>query len=189
MDLIIKRFYKMMYISMFAVLLDIFMGVILLVFPDMASKMAIVLVGSLIVIHGLFYLIRYIYDGLGSRVFSVDLITGVAAVILGLFTIFNPFNAITVIGILFGIWLLVRGLEKLYYSIIFISHHDDLAPIFIMISLLIILMGILVMINPFESFMLVTRLAGIFLICDGLFELMTCRLFQRKSKDIIKLFE
>lgn len=189
MDLVIKRFYKLMYVSMASVLLDILIGVLLLVFTDMSSKICIVLLGSLILIHGLFYLIRYFYDGLGNRVFSVDLISGVAAVILGLFTIFNPYNAMTVIGYLFGIWLLVRGLEKGYYAVIFIKRRDDIAPIFAMISLLVIVMAVLVVLNPFDAFMLVTRLCGLFLICDALFEVMACRLFQRKSKDILKMFE
>ena len=50
-------------------------------------------------------------------------------------------------------------------------------------------MGIVVMINPFSSFMLISRLIGIFIVCYALFEIMVSRLFLSRGKEVLKLFD
>ncbi|MBR4693909.1 MAG: DUF308 domain-containing protein [Bacilli bacterium] len=189
MEVTVKRFSKMLLVSMAMVIFDLMIGVVFFVFPDLPSKISIVLLGSLILIHGLFYLIRYFYDGLGSRFYAVNLITGVAAVILGLFTIFCPFEPINAVGPLFGIWMLITGCEKGYYGVKLFKAKDDVASLVTFISLLLIVMGILSMFNPFNTFMLNTRLIGIFLVCYALFEIMVSRLFLGRGKEALKLFD
>ena len=56
-------------------------------------------------------------------------------------------------------------------------------------SVLFFVMGIVVLINPFKSFMLVTRLIGIFMVCTGVFEVMTCTLFKRRTNSILDMFK
>ena len=58
-----------------------------------------------------------------------------------------------------------------------------------MITLLFVVMGVLSIINPFKSFMIVTRLISIFLVVGSVFELMSASLFKRRSKNILKIFE
>ena len=57
------------------------------------------------------------------------------------------------------------------------------------ISILMIIMGIVVLINPFSSFMLITKLIGIFTVCYGLFEAMYISLFKKRAKNLLKIFE
>lgn len=188
MDKIVKRFENLMFSSLIMALLDVVVGVIFLVFTDFTAKVNIVILGSLILVHGLFYLIRYIYDGLGNKFFAVDLIMGVAAIILGLFTIFNPFDALKVMGILFCVWLVVNGIEKLFYGYKFLKNQEDIYPLTCFIAILMIVMGVLSAINPFKTFVLITRLVGIFVVCSGLFDAMICLLFRKRAKNILKMF-
>ena len=118
---ITNRFEKMMLISMGVSLIDVIVGVLFIVCTSFSTKVNMVILGATILVHGLFYVIRYLYDGLGKKVFSVDLISGVASIILGVFTIFNTFDPLSVLGILFCIWLFISGGEKLYYGILFYS--------------------------------------------------------------------
>ena len=57
------------------------------------------------------------------------------------------------------------------------------------IAILSFVMGLLVLFNPFEMFMLITRLIGLFMICSGLFEIMTCMLFRKRAKYILDMFK
>ncbi len=189
MDVVEKRFSILLLISMAMVLIDALVGVSLFVFINLSSKITSVILGSLILIHGLFYLIRYVYDGLGNRFFAVNLVCGVAAVILGIFFYVNPFDRLSSMGYLFGIWMFITGIEKLFYGIKFIKGHDDTAPLITFISILLIVMGIISMINPFSSFMLISRLIGIFVVCYALFEIMVSRLFLSRGKEVLKLFD
>lgn len=188
MDRIIKRFKNLMLFSLLTALLDVLVGAIFLVFTDFTAKLNIVILGSLILIHGLYFLIRYIYDGLGNKFFAIDLIIGVASIILGVFTIFNPFSALKVMGILFCIWVVLSGIEKLYYGYRFMKNQEEIYPLTCFIGVLLVVMGVLAAINPFKTFVLITKLVGIFLICSGLFDAMTCLLFRKRAKSIIKMF-
>ena len=50
-------------------------------------------------------------------------------------------------------------------------------------------MGVVVIINPFSSFMLATKLTGYFLIATSLLDVMYCLLFKKRAKQLLKIFE
>lgn len=189
MNKIIKRFEKLMISSVLIAVLDIIVGIVFIQFTDLSTKMNVLILGSLVLIHGIFYIIKYIYDGLGNRMFAIDLIAGVASVILGLFIIFNPFDALKVLGIFACIWLCINGLEKIYFGYKFMKVNEDIYPLTSFIGILMIVMGILLAFNPFKLFMLITRLVGLFLICSGLFDTMACMLFRKRAKYILDIFK
>lgn len=189
MEKIIKRFEVMMIVSFIMCFLDVIAGVVFIKCTDLITRLNVIILGSLIVLHGLFYLIRYIYDGLGNKFFAIDLIISVASLILGVFTIFNPFEALNVLGPLFGIWMIIYGIEKIYYGYRFMKGMEGSYPLTLFIGIIMVIMGILSMINPFSSFMLITRLVGIFLICSGLLEAMICNLFRQRSRHILTIFK
>lgn len=189
MSKISNRFKKMMLLSLGVALLDVIVGVLFIVCTSFTTKINVVILGSTILIHGLFYVIRYLYDGFGKKVFAVDLIAGVAAVILGIFTVFNTFDPLKTLGILFSIWLFISGSEKLYFGIKFMKRQEDIYPLITMISILYFIMGVLAIFNPFELFMIISRLVGLFIICSGLFEMLTCMLFRKRAKYILDMFK
>lgn len=189
MDKITKRFNKMMIISLIMPLTDIIIGILFIKFPALAVEVNVKILAGLIVIHGLYFLIRYLYDGLGNKCFAVDLIMSVATIILGVFTFYNPFKATKALGPLFCVWLCLNGLEKVYYSYSFMRKQESFFPLTLFIGIIMIIMGIIACINPFKSFMIITKLVGLFLICSALLEAMICNLFRQKAKKILEIFK
>jgi len=187
MNKVISRFKKLMFSSFFVSLLDVIVGILFIIFSEASTKICVVVLGSLILIHGIFYIIRYIYDGLGTKFFAVDLIAGVANIILGLFTIFSPLSPLKYMGVYFCIWAIITGAENLYYAYKFMKANEDIFPLVSIIALLMVVMGLLDLFNPFKRFMLVTRLSGLFLICSCLFEIMVASLFRKRAKYILNI--
>ena len=188
MNKVVKRFENMMLGSLVMSLIDVAVGLLFILYTDFTTKMNMIIVGSFIILHGLFYLVRYFYDGLGNKFFSFELIFGVAAVILGVFTVFNPMDALKTIGVLFGIWLCISAIDKLYYGIKFITAHEEIFPLVTFLAILLLIMGVLTIFNPFKAFTLITRLIGLFMIASGLFDAVTWMLFRRRAKQLMKLF-
>lgn len=188
MSKIENRFKSMMLITMGINVLTIIVGILFFTYASFSVKINTVIMGALILVNGLFLIIKYLYDGLGVKIFNVDLIFGVISSILGIFSIFNPFKLLNVIGIFFGIWLFIVGTEKIYYAYKFMKKQEEIYPIVSFIALLLIVMGILVIFNPFETFMLITRLIGLFMICSSLFEILVCRLFIKRAINILDIF-
>ncbi len=182
------RLKGLMMISVIMAVVDVSVGCLLTFYLKFSTKLAAVIIGTVILLHGMYHLIRYIYDGLGKKVFAVNLITAVINVILGIFTIVYPFSSINHLGIMFGIYLLGNAYEKGFYGWKLMKKQDASYPIVCFLAFLLVFMGVLVMFNPFKGFMLSTKLSGLFMVCSGVFEAMICKLFFDKSDVLLKMF-
>ena len=169
--------------------LDLIAGGLFLFYADIASTVAVVVLGCLILVHGIFALIDYFYVGMLFNFLKYKYIPGIILILLGLFVIINPVSAINLVGVGAGLWLLVVGAESLVYAIRLWSYKEDIASLILFISICAILMGVLVIINPFEEFMLITKLVGIFIIANGVLDIVKILLFKKRSKNIIKVFQ
>ncbi len=189
MNKVTERFNKMMFATMGICALDILVGIVFFMYDTFSNRVCCVILGGLLVVHGLFYLIRYIYDGLGKSVFTMDLIFGVATVIFGLFTIFAPVELTVSYLLLYGIGLCIRGLELLSYGIVFMKKREEIFPLISLTSLLVIIMGVFAIINPFSQFVLTLRLVSYFSIATGLFGIMYANLFRKRTRAILDMFK
>ena len=189
MNRVIERFKKMMFASMGIYILYIIVGLLFFFFDSFSDRIACVILGALMLVHGLFYMVRYIYDGFGKKIFSVDVIFGIASIILGIFTIFIPIEFISSFLLLFGIGICIVGLEILSFGIYFMKKREETFPLFTSMGILIIIMGILAIVNPFKQFVLSFRLVSYFAIATGLFGCSSSNLFKRRTKSILDMYK
>lgn len=189
MNKVTERFNKVMLASMGVYVLDIIVGIVFFLFNTFSNRVCCVILGALLLVHGLFYLIRYVYDGLGRKVFAMDLVFGVASVVFGLFTIFAPIELISYYLLLYGIGLCIRGLEIMSYGVVFMKKHEEIFPIVSITALLIIIMGVLAILNPFSQFILTLRLVSYFSIVTGLFGCVYSSLLKKRSRAILDMYK
>lgn len=188
MNKVETRFKSLMLISFVMVIINVMVGALLTLYLDFSSKIVAVIIGTVILLQGMFYFIRYLYDGLGKKVFAIDLIMAVVDIVLGVFTVFFPFESVGHVGIVFGLHLIGNSVEKLYYAYKLRNKQDPSYPLLVVIGLLLILMGVFAMFNPFKAFILSSKLSGLFMLCAGVFEGMICKLFFDKTDTMLKLF-
>jgi len=189
MNKVVERFNKLMNISIIMIILDIVVGAILLFYTEMASNIAMVIMGTLMVVHGLFCFINYFYDGLASRFFKIELYMGIIFLLLGILVILHPTTAIDFLGVGVGIWLFVSGCENLFYTSRFWKSNEEIAPLILFISVVAIIMGISTIFNPFSKFMLITKLVGLFTIANGALNIVKTILYKKRAKEILKIFK
>ncbi len=189
MNKVSKRFQNLMLVSLVMVVIDIAIGVLLMNYYDFSERVFSVIIGSTIVLHGLFYAIRYLYDGLGKNVFAVDIVVAVVCVIIGALQIFGPFTSYKNIALFYGIYLVAVAFEKGFFGHLFFKEKDEIFPLVCFVSILVLVMAVFVIVNPFERFMLSTKLVGMFMICSGLFDGLISVLFRNRASEILKLFK
>ena len=189
MGKVVSRFNSLLNISLLNVLLNIIVGIVLVFYTEIASNVAMVIIGSLMIVHGLFCFINYFYDGIKTNFFKVDLIVGIVSLILGLIVIFNPIPTINLLGVGVGIWLLLNGCENLFYAFKLKKEHEEITSLVFFISIISLVMGVSVMINPFSKFMLISKLIGLFVMADGLFNAVKIILFKKRANNLLKIFE
>ena len=189
MNKVTERFKNMMFASMGVYALDILVGLLFLICDTFTDRVSCVILGALILVHGLFFMIRYIYDGFGRKVFSLDVVFSVAAIILGLFTIFVPTEFVSNYLLLFGIGLCIIGLEIFSYGIVFMKKREEIFPLVTSTGILIVVMGIIAIINPFKDFVLTFRLVTYFAVATGLFGCSCSSLFNRRTRAILDMYK
>lgn len=188
MDRVLKKFNQMLTISTIMVIFDIIVGCFLFFEASFVDKVNVVLLGCLLLIHGLFNLIRYFYNRLESKFFLTNLVPSIVGIVAGLFSIFNPVGTIKIVGILFSIWMIIYGLERFYYAFRLMKGKDEIFPLILFIAILFVVMGFLILFNPFAAFMLVTKLIGLFILLSSILDIMTYSLYKKRNKEILKLF-
>ena len=189
MDRAAKNFNNLLNISFLMIALDVIVGGLFVFYTGIATEIAMVIIGCLILVHGIFALIDYFYVGMLFNFLKYKYIPAIALILLGIIIIINPIATISLFGIGAGIWMFVIGLENLAYAIRLWNNKEDIFSLVLFIDVCSLLMGILTIINPFSRFMLITKLAGIFVVANGLLDIVKILLFKKRAKNIIKAFK
>ena len=123
-----------------------------------------VIFAIIILLSGLGYLISYFTISKESRLFSIDLLLGLVTIISGIMLLVYKKDVINVFPIILGIWIIISNLFKLQLSINLSLFLDNTYLGLVLITILMIIFGLLLIINPFASFMTITVTAGILLL-------------------------
>ena len=190
MEVIEKRFKMFQLLSVVVALFGLIVGIVLIGLPKYVSPQVIsrVLAG-VIIIGGLASLVKYFYDGFANSVYKFEIVSGLAMLITGVFMFFTKKdNYYDTLGIYFGIYCILSGLMKGYYSYKFLKENENIFALYLMLTVLFVVMGVLSIFNPFK-FMEITDMTSIFLAVGSVFDMMAASLFRKRARNILKIFE
>lgn len=123
-----------------------------------------VIFAIIILLSGLGYLISYFTISKESRLFSIDLLLGLVTIISGIMLLVYKKDVINIFPVILGIWIIISNLFKLQLSINLSLFLDNTYLGLVLITILMIIFGLLLIINPFASFMTITVTAGVLLL-------------------------
>lgn len=123
-----------------------------------------VIFAIIILLSGLGYLISYFTISKESRLFSIDLLLGLVTIISGIMLLVYKKDVINIFPVILGIWIIISNLFKLQLSINLSLFLDNTYLGLVLITILMIIFGLLLIINPFASFMTITVTAGTLLL-------------------------
>ena len=182
-----KKYNTIMNSSILFNILTIGVGVLLLLIGEekLSFESILLILGATITLS----VIKYISTVGKNNIFKVCVITGAASTVLGLFTMFNDLDALKYMGIFAGSWFIIRSISNGYLSCVLIKNKDDAFPIISLTTLIILVAGVLVMINPFKVFVTNIRLVSLFVISVGAFEFIIQLLLTNKKERLLKYFK
>lgn len=183
----IENMYKRMIIySLLTALLTIIMGIVLLLLPNATNKVVGIIVGIIFLIEGINSVYKYFHRE-GAKLYNLNLIFGVLYALLGVVIIIYPFTVVEFVTVCLGIYMIINGASKVNYALWLKRGNEESWLITLATGILIAIVGILVIFNPFASLTL-TKLAGAFLIITGILDFMDTILFRNRSKEIMEIF-
>ena len=182
---------KAAYITYSIVLIAL--GAALMLMPEISTKIICYIMGAIVLVCGITKIIAYFTNDAYGLAFQFDLALGIITVIVAIILLVHPKGIISFIDLLIGLFILIDGAFKLQIAIEAKSFGLKRWWAILLISVLTVLAGILLMLNPFDGAIALIRLIGIAFLIDGIENLIvalyTVKLVKRFSPILTEIEE
>lgn len=176
-----KRIYATSIVSSIIMLV---LGILLLVKPDFVINIVSTVIGIVILIPGIVSLADYF-----KTKYNANLVIGVIACILGIVFIFNSKFVSSILPFVLGIYFIVNGISKLQYSLELRKNKVVNYMPSVITSILMLVCGVLLMLNPFGGALAITQVLGISMIIYTILDIYNMITIKKEVKGIIKEFK
>lgn len=148
-------------------------GLSLLIKPEMSTNIICFAVGALCLIYSIATLIKYFIGDKKRYYVEPNFILPVLMLVFGLVIIFKPGIIISILPVVVGIVMVVSGVIKLQDSFNLKKYAFPRWWVVLMFAFVSIVLGIVILINPFGTGLLFTRIVGLFFTIDGLLNIVS----------------
>ena len=153
-------------------ILTIIFGLVALLFPTITIKGLAIYFAITILLGGIILIISSFRIRFGNTNWPMILLEGLAGTLIGIFILARPESAAAILVALIGIWSLFIGLVFIWvYSR---KSLPEIANTFhLTAGILAIIVGLLILVNPFGSTRFIVVLIGIYAIIYGVFSIVS----------------
>lgn len=166
--------------------LIIILGIFFVSNPTVGLESALLLIGLLLLISGICAIIKYIMNP--RSFFKFELLYGLLSIIFGLFAIFKPFGVATLIVVLVGIWLIISSVIKLVMALELRKIKENTWVFDLTVSALTIVLGILILVNPFSSYIILSTYVGVMMMIYAAMDIVEQFFIRKRANTIMKFF-
>lgn len=153
--------------SVWIALLYMVMGGLLLAFPAATSTVFVWALAGGAACYGVSHLLRYLQTRKKGDASPADLFLTVLPVAFAVFALVWPQTLLSFLPLVLGSLLLLDGVGKLPLAIMALRAHTPDATALLLSSLIPLVLGAVIVVNPFQTVQLVVRIFGVGLIADG----------------------
>lgn len=149
-------------VSVLLLILSLF----LIVKPVASLNFVMILLGCITLLDGIIHIVSYFVSYKELRAYSFELIQGTLGVMLGFIFIFNPHIIVSFLPFIIGAWIVIEGIIKLQFAFNMRGNETGNWIILLILSILTIILGFVIIYNPFGTAVAITSLAGILLLIN-----------------------
>lgn len=163
-------------------LISLLLGLFLVIKPETSSNIFSYIIGGGFVFYGIVHIATYILIKEDSF-YQFDLAKGIITTTIGAFFIFKPTFIVSILPTILGFAILINGIFGLQSSInMFRNSRKRWLSVFIP-SIVTIILGILIVLNPFNWAKALMMIIGCCLIWNGLSNFWTHFCICKKVKE------
>ncbi len=162
----------------------IIIGLVMLLAPAFVSNSICYLIGALCLIIGGLAIYTYIQSEVYGPLAMATLILAILFIVLGVFVVMNPEFFASFIPIVTGVILVIDAFSKLESSVRLKKYEYSNWWQVLIAAILVFIFGILLILNPFTSLTILIRVLGVFLMLDGISNIITVFSYNKIEKAI-----
>lgn len=169
-------------------LMYIIIGALIAFNPLLTQIVLIYIIGILAIFYGVNLIVRYFrcFDGYISII--IDLIMGLLLVGSGIYVLFNPVISSLTLPMVAGIYLIVDAIVKVPTSYQAYKVFDIPLWIILITILIPFILGLLLVLEPFNTAMQIVMITGIFFIISGIIDVIITIYIHHQIKKANQLF-
>lgn len=143
------------------------LGLVMLIWPEISGMTVCMILGALCVVAGVYKLVRYFQLGFAGVFFRFDLGSGILSILAGLLLLLHPRDAMTLLPIAVGIYILFSSVLDVQIAVEMYRFHlrDWVASL--LLGVVNILLGFYLLFNPFTGAAALMMVVGISLLVGG----------------------
>lgn len=166
--------------------ITLILGIVLLIEPTGSIRVLTAIIAIMSMLMGGFQLIDYIRKPREEKIVSLSLILGIILLAVGLFLFLNTEALVKFITVIIGCTICVKSLFKIQFALN-IRNISDKWKYNLIAGLIGMSLGIILLINPFESATLFLRIIGGAFVIGSVVELIETFVVMRSLDDVKEL--
>ena len=163
-ELIRKKEIKGILVSVLLIVLSIF----LILKPEEMISTLLKVIGIFVLIAGAFDFVNYFLNKDETKLFDYGLFKGIMEITIGVLFIFKYETLISIFPMILGLLIIFINVFKLQLSLNLKMVDENRYLLGVIISSLSIILGIVILLNPFESLKIVVIVSGSILLVSEL---------------------
>ena len=146
------------------------LGVALIIWPATSINVFCYVLGGVTAAYGLWQVYRFISHR-DERYSTLSLMVGIVALALGICFFVKPELFASILPFILGLYLIFDGVVKLQASIDIKKDGYEKWGILLLLAVLMIALGVVILLNPFQSAQVLITFIGICMLADGVINL------------------
>lgn len=165
------------------------LGLVLTIFPGLASSVVFNAIGAIGILIGIVRLVRYFMLDSKTSLQSNGMFFGLVWLIGGILIIALKGFLLSLLPMFFGVLLLAGGVGKLQYTLNFKRMGATRWYLELIAAIFSIVFGVIILVNPFSTALLLMRIIGIALLVEGVQNLISHYAYKKTSEAYFVNFE
>ena len=170
-------------------LLCVILGLVLLIFPGTTTQIVCMLLGIVLFAYGAIQIVSYLFNKERTIVSQGMLVLGIVFAVIGGWIMLKPEMIIMAVPVIVGVLIVIHGLHNATQAFALKSSGYEKWWVVFLLGVLTVILGGILIYNPFKVVNTVVRLIGIFLIYDGLSDVWILSRIFKVKKDAGKIID
>lgn len=144
------------------------LGIIMVISPVLVSNFICYIIGVLLIVVGGSGIFTYIRAGESGGYAKITLLVSVLFTALGIYILISPEGFVSIIPLVVGVMMVIESFDKISNALNTKSNGYEGWYKLLIASVIIFVLGLVLIFNPFETVTVFIRVIGVFLIIDAI---------------------
>ncbi len=164
-------FEKMKKSQMVSAIVFVLAGIVLVIWPRLSTQIVCRGLGAVFFFYGFVQIIQYVRNKEKNLLAQGIFVLSILFAVTGAWIIINPGTVIAAIPIVMGILIAIHGIQNIAQGLALKDRGYEKWKIVLILGIITVLMGAILIFNPFAAANMMVRMIGCFLMYDGISDL------------------